>query len=259
MTDLKLREPLLHLPDYTPTNVFELLNTKRAKINTYFIEIENKMAKMSKIHKELQSNSNGVFCVGIDALHFQIKLIGCDLTNHRNAFKLIDNHIYGEYYKLYNIILDYCSHKYGNSFIPDAAQNKFPLYKDLDTMKVYDYEVLKEMEKLVDSMIVKLIKGLNIVRDKNQKNNNISINGIHIECIVTEETYKIYETNERIITFIKYIETYITHHSKYLSDLTEKIELSNSMITRDVRISTPPETPTTSSICKSNSLFEMLI
>lgn len=242
MTDLKIDESLNSV-EYTKTNVFEHLNLKRTKINNYFIEMENKLTKMSKIHKDLQLNSSADFRTGIDALHFQIKLIGCDLTNHRNAFKLIDNHSYGEYYKLYKTILDYSSNKSRNSFIPDAVLDKFPIYRDLETMKVYDYEVLKEMEKLVDSMIVKLIKGLNSVCEKHQKNTSISINGIHIEDMITEETYKIREKQERINAFIKYIETYTTHHSKYFSDLIERIELSNSMINRDVRINTPPETP----------------
>ncbi len=242
MTDLKTEESLNSV-EYTKTDVFEHLNLKRNKIKNYFIEMENKLTKMTKIHKDLQSNSGAEFRAGIDALHFQIKLIGCDLNNHRNSFKLIDNHIYGEYYKLYNTILDYCSHKSSNSFIPDTCHTKFPIYRDLDTMKVYDYEVLKEMEKLVDSIIVKLIKGLNSVCEKHQQNTSISINGIHIEGMITEETYKIHETKERINTFIKYIETYTTHHSKYFSDLIERIELSNSMINRDVRINTPPETP----------------
>ena len=257
MTDLKTETSFNSL-EYNKTNVFEHLNLKRIKINNYFIEIENKLDKMVKIHKELQSNNSADFRVGIDALHFQIKLIECDLTNHRNVFKRIDNHIYGEYYKLYNTILDYCSHKSSNSFIPDTCHTKFPIYRDLDTMKVYDYEVLKEMEKILDSMILKLIKALNRVREKHQQNTSISINGIHIEGMITEETYKIHETKERIHAFIKCIETYTTHHSKYLSDLIERIELSNSIITRDVRINTPPETPFLTD-AKENILFEALI
>ena len=257
MTDSKT-EISFNSVEYNKTNVFEHLNLKRVKIKNYLIEIENKLDKIVKIHKDLQSNNSEDFRIGIDALHFQIKLIECDLTNHRTVFKRIENHIYGEYYKLYNTISDYCSHKSTNLFIPEAVHANFPIYKDLDTMKVYDYEVLKEMEKLVDSMIVKLIKGLNSVCEKHQQNTSISVNGIHIEGMITEETYKIHETKERINTFIKYIQTYTTHHSKYFSDLIERIELSNYIINRDVRINTPPETPFFAH-SKEHNIFEDLI
>ena len=66
MTDSKT-EISFNSVEYNKTNVFEHLNLKRVKIKNYLIEIENKLDKIVKIHKDLQSNNSEDFRIGIDA------------------------------------------------------------------------------------------------------------------------------------------------------------------------------------------------
>ena len=78
--------------------LFESLNGLKDKLKTLYLE-----------YIEIGKKNNILF--GIDSFHFQKKLIDLEYENMEKMYKLIDNKMYCEYYKLFKLITKYAEEK----------------------------------------------------------------------------------------------------------------------------------------------------
>jgi len=103
----------------------------------------------------------------LDSLLFQSRLIELEYDEIIKSYKFIDNRMYGDYYKLLHSILSYMKQK----------NTKYPIYKDLDPYKVYDFLIVKALYEDILKLIQKL-------EDDIQKNENEIV--IHRLKLTTE-------------------------------------------------------------------------
>ena len=134
-------------------------NTKFKKLQAEFTQIEkiyqelqlmktdiqSKLLRVKEIYNNLISSNNKkrfLFC--LDTFFFQYKTLTIGMDNLNRYIALINNRMYGDYYKLYNIIvLDPLSIQESSKESPvDSSLNtiipkKYPIYKDLELFLEY--------------------------------------------------------------------------------------------------------------------------
>lgn len=72
-------------------------------------DIALKLAKLKEKYNDLtKNNTNKVFLFCLNSLYFQYKILNFELENFNKLNSLIQNRMYGDYYKLYNIIINQC-------------------------------------------------------------------------------------------------------------------------------------------------------
>jgi len=72
-------------------------------------DISVKLSKLKEKYNDLiKNNTNKVFLFCLNSLYFQYKILNFELENFTKINSLIQNRMYGDYYKLYNIILVQC-------------------------------------------------------------------------------------------------------------------------------------------------------
>jgi len=217
---------------------FDTLHTYRNDILELFTEITSNISKINKIYVDLvKTHHNKEHLFGLDSFLFQNKLFEMDYENMRKVFNSIENRMYCEYYKVYKYIHDYVVNniKY-SKIIEKLAHNNYPVYKDLESSKVYDFETLKDMYSTILDTINELNEYLNfkntkMINDKEQINM-----GIHIDNIVNSEQFINILLNERTTMYIKYLEGINKHHTKYISRLILKCKLMIELFNEDIQI-----------------------
>jgi hypothetical protein len=185
-----------------------------------FQEIKKKIADLSKMYMDVVKN-HGIkeYTFGLDAFHFQSKLIEHEYENMQKLLNTITNRFYCEYYKLYKIILEYV-HTELKLNINITSKVVFPAYKDLEKHINYDFSLTVEIQ----SMSVKYINALNDYLQS--KNKELYINstrqskcGINIDHIVHYQSYTNALIAEQIRMFIRYMDALNKHHTKYINRL----------------------------------------
>jgi hypothetical protein len=60
--------------------------------------------------------------------------------------------------------------------------------------------------------------------------------GINIHSLIHEQKYKISLVEEKISMFLRYLDTFYTHHSNYLNRLLCKLKLMNQLVNEDINL-----------------------
>ena len=120
----------------------------------------------------------------LDSFYFQTKLIDAEYELIQKIYKMIENRMYGEYYKLWLAMTHYTKDLWKET-------KKFPPYKDLDMTKQYDSKVTQEMYEEIASLFQRLKQ----VTDKSQKDIDVHREqlhkGIHIENYINTLSYQL--------------------------------------------------------------------
>jgi len=198
---------------------FNHIKTTRTNVCSLVKDIKQKIADLNKIYMEIVKNhAIKEYTFGLDAFHFQSKLIELEYDHMQLLLTTITNRIYCEYYKLYKLITDYVHNEIKlNATISKTA---FPIYKELDKNTNYDFGLTVEIQ----AIIVKYITILNDYLE--EKNKELHINtmrqtkcGINIEHIVHFQSYTNTLVAEQIRMFIRYMDALNKHHTKYIGRL----------------------------------------
>ena len=115
---------------------------------------------------------------GLDSFMFQSKMIDYEYSDMQKYFLALNNRMYCEYYKLYKLVLEYIEQNNGISqnktFEMIKANSKFPVYKDLEPYKQYDFQHTKELHEIIlvilgsiNSFIMNKEHDLKIYQEKN--------------------------------------------------------------------------------------------
>ena len=222
------------------TNNFEIITTMRTEINRIVGEIDNKLKILNALHADLvKTHLDSNYRFGLDSFHFQNRLIQIENDNMKSLFCYIDNRIYCEYYKLYRIICDYISCGLNDKPFSDkliALYKKFPIYKDLEPTKIYDFNITHEISSSINYFINELQIYINLKKQELTIEQAKANSGINIHNLINEHEYKISLLEEKTNMFIRYLNTFHIHHTKYLDRLMSKLRLINNIVNEDINL-----------------------
>lgn len=217
---------------------FDNVTVARNDILDIFSQLNVNIKLINKIYVDVVKQHNQKeYLFGLDSFHFQNKMIEMEYENMRKVFNCIDNHMYSEYYKLYKFIQDYIVNdiKY-NKIIEKNIFNKFPVYKDLEPEKTYDFEITKEIHSIVITIIIDLYEYLNEKTHKMIDDKDHISKGFNIDNIINRQRFTNSLLNERINMYINYLDVISKHYHKYISRLILKCKLMLDIFNEDVQI-----------------------
>ena len=221
-------------------NKFDIIQTLRSEINSIFSDIDNKLKMLNAVHTELvKTHVDSNYRFGLDSFHFQNRLIQLENDNMKTIFLYIDNRIYCEYYKLYRIICEYVTADLNDKSFADklaSLYKKFPIYKDLEPTKVYDFNITYEINSSINQIIIEL-QSYNLLKKNELENEQKKASsGINIHSLIHEQVYRISLMEEKINMFLRYLDTFHTHHTNYLTRLMSKLKLMNQIVNEDISL-----------------------
>jgi hypothetical protein len=219
---------------------FQTVKQLRMDINGLFSDIEDKLKILNELYHELvQIHPDKNYTIGLDSFHFQNKLIQLEYDNMQHVFNFIDNRIYCEYYKLHRMLYDFINKEIKEKNIVDKlliTHKKYPIYKDLEPTKIYDFNITTEINHAIQNAMQELKGYLSEKKQELDEKKKRSEMGINIHSIIHEQVYNNIILEERIHMFDNYLNTFISHHSKYFSRLLIKMKLMLGIVNEDFHL-----------------------
>lgn len=153
--------------------------------------------------------------------------------NCDNMYKILNNRIYGDYFKLYKIIMNTCS----NSTINDQKilsflqkEHNITVYKDLEPTREYSENDLFVIHELINQIITLLGDYLKSKENVDSKHQDLIKSGFKINSFAYSYNYHKYLLQNQMELYINYLDFYNHNHLKYF----HKIEKHASSILNDI-------------------------
>lgn len=209
-------------------NGFMTIINIRSEIKTRIEDIEKIKHSIKQNYIEcIEKESKNYF--GLDSVHFQNKLIELEFANMLKLYNYIDNRIYGDYYKLFFMMNDYLSEKLlqeqYSSIKEFQKKRAYPVYKDLDSFKSYDFDIINNIHQDVIYIIKKVYE---IHAENEAKINAIQESlyyGINLDNYIINQQH----LNQGLLMtnnlHRNYICVFHKLHDNILDNFLEKIEL----------------------------------
>jgi hypothetical protein len=202
-------------------NDFCLILRLRTELQTKRDTLEEKINDIKSQYNDLvQHNSKKIYLYCLDSMYFQYKILRVELEQFQKMIALIFNRMYGDYYKLYNIIQSQCKE---NSTSIILSSENVVVYKDLDPFTEFSADDLA----LTHRIIVDTLKKLQELYSKKQEeindhNSNMRV-GFSVTSFISTLSYENKLLGEHISLYSDYLSFYHSSQRKYLDNALCKI------------------------------------
>jgi len=183
----------------------------------------NKLQECKALYNNLSKKNNKkvlLFC--LDAFFFQYKTFTIEMENLDKFRSLMNNRLYCDYYKLYNLILTYVNKNKDELCIEHTAPKSLPIYKELEPFEQYKIEDIKE----VHNNIIILLNSLYLIynnkcKERDQYNEKHHV-GFTISNLLNTLTYESNVLLQQICLYVDYLAFFHISHKKQMKRLTCK-------------------------------------
>jgi hypothetical protein len=211
---------------------FNSIKELRNQVMIYFNVLETKRERLKIATTDfISKNKNNLFVFGLDSFQFQSKLIDYEYNDMKKHYFALNNRMYCEYYKLYKLILHYVEKTVGSN----KNVNEFPVYRDLEPFKQYDFEIIVELHK----MILVLLNDLNdyIVDKENQLKTFMlkQQSGLNINNFVNTYDFDIIVIKQKRTLYLSYLDFFHNIHTKHFKRFAKKMKLMNDYLDEDIK------------------------
>ena len=213
-------------------NDFNLILRLRSELQTKRDTLTEKLDEIREQYNELiKQNSKKIYLYCLDSLYFQYKILRVELEQFQKTISLIFNRMYGDYYKLYNIIQAQC--KDNNVDILLSGENVV-VYKDLDPLLEYNLDDLVLVHKIIVDTLHKLNVLYTSKQDEiNNHNSNMRI-GFSVTSFISTLSYENKLLGEQISLYSDYLSFYHSSQRKYFDKALYKINTFMREIEDDI-------------------------
>ena len=219
---------------------FSKLIELRTEVHTTFIGLNNIVSKLNTIYADFITKSQDkVLIFGLDSLRFQSKLIGIEYEDMKRLFYAINNRMYCEYYKLYKIIMDYIVENVNDGKIIEIVKSDayvFPVYKDLEPFKQYDFETIQQVHEAILVFLNTLCTHINSKDQELKTHEMTNKSGLNIDNFVMSFNYNLVVVKEKVNLFINYVVFFHTSHLKLLTRFVMKVNLMMKQVKSDINL-----------------------
>lgn len=210
--------------------------------------LTKKLQELKLIYNNLvKQNTKKIFLFCLDSFYFQYKTLIIEMDNISRYISLINNRMYGDYYKLFNIIIMQVSNSHLDTRTLVANFKKYTPYKDLEPF--HEYKLSDIIQLHAD--IIRVINSLYaIFTSKEQNIHGYSDNthvGISITSFLQTLEYENTLLREQIGLYVNYVTFFHASQNKYLTKLFQRIDSFQREIEEDILSNhggtTPPPPP----------------
>lgn len=210
----------------------------RNQIKGLLESLHSKIEKLKHLYVEFISrNQRNLDIFGLDSFHFQNKMLEIEYQHMMSYFNLISNRMYGGYYKLYHLVIEYAKKNIDDKAVLDACQigkKSFPVYKDLEPSRSYDFDIVLDVHHTIIQIITEMENYLTSKAEELKTDKARSDNGLNIENFIHAFVYKNTLLSSQIQLFINYMSVFHKYHGKYLKRFRLKLLFMYKQIDSDV-------------------------
>ena len=209
----------------------------RTQVISIFDILQIRIDKLKSLYSDfIKTNRDNLFIFGLDSFHFQSKILDIEYDDMKRLFLAINNRIYCEYFKLYNIIVAYVCETIKDKKVLEmfSINNSFPVYKDLEPFKQYKFEVVQEIH---ENILLLLSSTNNYIINKEHElklHQGKQEIGLNIDNFVNTFSYSVSTIRDKTLLFITYVEFFHKLHTKYLRRFATKVQAMYNQINNDI-------------------------
>lgn len=216
-------------------------------IKTNKTNIDEKISQLKALYQNLvKTNTKKIFLFCLDSFYFKYKTLVIELDNLSKFTSLIHNRMYGDYYKLYNIILTQF-HDSGIEFPGSFSEysKKYPAYKDLEPFHEYKMSDIINIHSDILSLInCHYMYYLGKEQNINTHSTSTRVGTSIVSFIQTLE-YENILVREQVSIYSNYLTFFHNSQREYLNKLLLKIQTFQKEIEEEIFIHyKPPSLPT---------------
>jgi hypothetical protein len=217
-----------HLTDFK--DILTLEKTIVESNNT----INEKLNEVKQTYQYLVKNNNKkIFLFCLDAFFFQYKNHTTEYENLSKSAILIVNRMYGDYYKLYNIMVLQLREK--NIPLKSITEpKKFSVYKDLDPYYPYSMNEITEIHNSIMEILLELQTYHNSLEKSAYNYSQTSHVGLSIMNFIHTLQYENMLVREQIHLYVNYLSFFHNSHNTHLQKLIRKIETFQEEMEQDI-------------------------
>jgi hypothetical protein len=229
-------------------NNFIIIGGIREDISQTFQMVELVISELNDIYGEyIKHTKDNMMVFGLNPFYFQCKLVKLEYDDMHRFYISITNRMYCEYYKLHKIMAGYITEtvKENDSLKVNFMYKEFPVYKDLEPFKEYDFEIICKIHDVIITMIDYLFQYLVKKENHMKTNENKNKTGLFINNFVNTLNYDIIVMREKILLFIHDLGFFHKLHIQYLKRFSDKILFFHMQLNDDVKLNsnTKPKLP----------------
>jgi hypothetical protein len=197
--------------------------------------LASKLAELKTTYQELvKHNTKKIFLFCLDSFYFQYKTLILEMDHLSRSVASINNRMYGDYYKLYHIILVQLSESNHDVKSIETDHNKYTPYKDLEPFHEYKMadiiSIHSDILKLMNYLYTHFVKKSQNIVDYN----STARGGISITSFLHTLEYENTLVREQIGLYTSYIGFFHASQKKFLSKLFSKIHEFHTEIEDDI-------------------------
>lgn len=236
----------------TITNIINEITDKKILLN-------DNLQKLKNIYNSLIKNNNKkIFLFCLDSFYFQYKILNMEMENISKFIILVCNRMYGDYYKLYNIILVQINEK--GFDIPEIATitKKHSVYKDLEPYAEYDITNISEIHGDILEVLDLVYRFYMTKEEKMHTYQESTKIGISIMNFIHTLEYDNVILREQIMLYFNYISFFHQIQKNYLNKILSKINSFQREIDEDI-MQNQKQLPTHTQFIIENVLEECIV
>jgi len=215
---------------------FDNIISLKIEIARTKLQVVEKLQHLKDIYSELlKSNTKKIFLFCLDSFYFQYKTFAIEMDNIDRFRILMNNRMYCDYYKLYNIVSTTIKEN-SEITLAESEIKSFPPYKDLEPFQEYKLEDIKDIHENILLLVNKLhlfssSKKYNI--DHYNEKHRI---GFSISNFINTLEYENRLTNEQISLYINYLSFFHISQKKQIQRLFLRISEFHKEINDNINV-----------------------
>lgn len=202
-------------------------------------KVTDKLTNLKTIYNDLsKTNNKKIFLFCLDSFFFQYRTFTIEMEHIDKTRSLINNRMYCDYYKLYNIILTHIKENRADVITSEIELKTYPVYKDLDPFQEYKLNDIREIHEnilyLINQLYSQSISKKGDIDHYNEKHHI----GFSISNFLNTLEYENHILKEQIALYINYVSFFHISQKKQIDRLYMRLEDFNKEIEENINVNT---------------------
>jgi hypothetical protein len=203
---------------------FDNIITLKQEIAKTKVVVAENLNQLKNVYNDLiKSNSKKIFLFCLDSFYFQYKSFAMEMDNIDKFRILLNNRMYCDYYKLYNIILSNIKDNKIELSIDELELKVYPPYKDLEPFQEYKLEDIKDIHANILYILNALYNECSIKKDTIENYNDNHRIGFSISNFINTLHYENNLLKEQVSLYVNYVSFFHISQKKQLNRLFMRI------------------------------------